>query len=278
MSGYADELWAWLSEPLRDLREKCQREPSVSWEDRFTEFIGKLNLSSSDSHPVTKALAERVEQETDPIAFMSRDDSESVVYQLVTDEAARQAPQAEPAAGQQQPVVQPAEQAQPAKDPGTVAEQAVVAIGLPAALGVAPGPNLAATLATVLAYRLTGQAPPVGDEQATALAAQVEKHLGANQAAGGEFYAVFGRDAQLAHQWITHQLRGHAAELPTVQAAAPPVAATTVPAASPNDVPYTMPELAEAILRDVPDADMLTPQEINDIIAEVMAESGGEQR
>jgi hypothetical protein len=277
MSGYADELWTWLYEPLRDLREKCQREPTVGWEDRFTEFLGKLNLSAADSHPVTKALAERVGQETDPIAFLANDDTETFVYQLVTDEAARQAPQPEPAAAQR-PVVEQVEQPQPAKDPGAAAEQAVVAIGLPAALGVAPAPNLAATLATVLAYRLTGQAPPAGDEQAASLAAQVEKHLAANPVAGGEFYAVFGQDTPLAQQWITHQLTGHAGELPTVQSTTQATPATTAVTTSPDDVPFTMPELAEAILRDVPDADMLTHQEINDLIAEVMAESGGEPR
>jgi hypothetical protein len=173
--------------------------------------------------------------------------------------------------------------------------------------------RVTAALASVVAYRLSGLALPDNDELTGALWTRVEGWLDGNPDVAARFYGVFGpQQVELADQWVTHQLglvAGEIATLVPVVATAPvtevPVVASTpvtevpavasapaaevpvatapaaevqvvAPVADPSALAqrYEVAALVEQALRDVPDAvEVLTREEIDAVVAEVLAES-----
>lgn len=288
MSTYADDTWEWVAQPLRDLRERCRAEPEVPWDERLGRFLADLGLSSAEQHPVLAALADRVARESDPIAFVADDSFEAVARDLVvtyaieheTRQAATEESGGEPAA---------------TTDPATVADNAVVTIGLPAVRDLAAfqpelvaGEDLAATLTVALAHRLTAQPDPYGTALSTALARHLELWISANPVPAGEFYAVFDVHTQVAQQWVEQATAARAGEFP-VPAPAGRTADGTAAADAFDDLftapeeqslattegAYLMPDLVERFLREVPGAEALTPDQINDAIREALADNQG---
>jgi hypothetical protein len=278
MSDYADQIWDWLAPPLRDLRESCRTEPELDWDRRFTDFLGALGLSSPEGHPVIVALAEHVEQNAgtdgERAALVADDRFETLVFDLVRADAAAYDGARSDATGQP-----PAAQA---GDPAEVSEQAVLWFGLPALrdlaaarpdlLGRHGATRVTAALASVVVYRLNGQPLSGNDELSDALWTRIEGWLDGNPDVAARFRGVFDlAQAESAEQWVTYQLGVVAGEIATLVPEAPAAAPVTDPAEAAR---YEMPALVEQALRDVPDAaEALTPEEINAIVAEVLAES-----
>jgi hypothetical protein len=282
MSEYTEQIQGWLREPLRNLQESCRSAPDADWTQRFAGFLHELGLSSAAEHPVTASLAEVVDRLPDSnserAAYVASDAVNTLVDEQIEALAATDVP-AQPEPG----------------DPGEVSEQALAWFGLPALRDLAAAdPDLlgrhgvarvTAVLTSVLVYRLHGQSPPEHDELSEALLARVEGHLGGNPEVAALFYRTFGpSELVLADQWVTYQLGLAGAEITTLVPIPVPVPAVETPAVGTPAVetpaathaPTADPALVAQVLRDVPDAaEVLTPEEIDSLIAEVLAESRG---
>jgi hypothetical protein len=125
MSDSAEDTWGWIHQPLHQLREGCAAEPDTEWEHRLSAFLAALGLASANDHPVIRTLAEHVEHsassDVERAALVADDGFEALVYQWVINEAGTDSGPAAASPG----------------DPATVAEHAVLLIGMPAVRTVA---------------------------------------------------------------------------------------------------------------------------------------------
>jgi hypothetical protein len=126
----------------------------------LAQFLCALRISSVDDHPLVRALADRVGEQVQPISYVADDAFEGVVYGLIEDYAAKQAALSQPTL-----LTRPASGTEPApvqQSPETAAERgghrdrpARIARHGHGAARPAPGQDLATTLVTLLACRLT---------------------------------------------------------------------------------------------------------------------------
>jgi hypothetical protein len=61
LSAGAEELWAWLYQPLQELKV----DQEGTWEERRIRFLDRLGVSDSSAHPVTEMLMARLDELTD---------------------------------------------------------------------------------------------------------------------------------------------------------------------------------------------------------------------
>ncbi|MFD9704587.1 hypothetical protein [Lentzea sp. NPDC059081] len=256
MPTEAEQVWAWVRQPLLDFRNSCENEPDLDWPERVTRFLAALGLLSADQHPLTEWLVAHLTEVSgrgeDPVAHLAGTPEKQLAEVVAAQVMAMY------------PAV-----AQPPRSPEEVSADAVNLLGLPALTDlVTSRPDLvdgydpaqvSAALAAVLATRLTGR-HPAQDGLSTALAHFIEVRLHTDPGTGSEFYAVFEAHQELADQWTSHQvglLADAIAGLLPVRQAVP-----------------VMPDLVAEVLRDVPGAaEFLTVQEINALILEALSES-----
>lgn len=56
MTDHAEQVWAWLEQPVQQLAQSFEDDPETQWDDRVREFLGWLGLSTPDEHPVTHSF------------------------------------------------------------------------------------------------------------------------------------------------------------------------------------------------------------------------------
>jgi hypothetical protein len=80
-----DELWAWVYQPLQDLKQGCQHEPESPWSERVDVFLGQLGLHDPADHPVVQALLLQLGELSDDaerVEFVMTEQVDALIYQL----------------------------------------------------------------------------------------------------------------------------------------------------------------------------------------------------
>jgi hypothetical protein len=93
-----DEVWAWLYQPLQDLKQNQTTDTDKPWEDHQAAFLEQLGLTNATDSPVTEMLLERLDELSadDRLALLSSDQVDTIAYEIV--QQCTPTPAAEPAA------------------------------------------------------------------------------------------------------------------------------------------------------------------------------------
>jgi hypothetical protein len=80
-----DEVWAWIYQPLQDLKQDRIAEPDKPWETSRALFLSQLGLADSAEHPVAHLLIHRLEElpEAQRADILSADELETLAYEVV---------------------------------------------------------------------------------------------------------------------------------------------------------------------------------------------------
>jgi hypothetical protein len=85
----AEATWAWLYQPLQDLKAQALAEPDKSWDERRAEFIGQLGLADPAEHPVADELVRRLDELPDEErgALLTSEELDSFAYRVIEEQA-----------------------------------------------------------------------------------------------------------------------------------------------------------------------------------------------
>lgn len=80
-----DEVWAWLYQPLQDLKQNQTTDPDKPWENHRAFFLEQLGLTNAADHPVTQMLLERLDELSadDRLALLNSDQVDGIAYEIV---------------------------------------------------------------------------------------------------------------------------------------------------------------------------------------------------
>lgn len=102
MTDHAEEVWAWLREPIQQLAQTFDDRPDATWDERVAELLQQLGLLAPDGHPVAHALLYHLESLDDARRreFLTSSEAENyardVANAQVVDEAPEEAPEQAP--------------------------------------------------------------------------------------------------------------------------------------------------------------------------------------
>lgn len=84
----AEATWAWIYQPLQDLKAQVLAEPDKSWDERRVEFVGQLGLADPAEHPVTHELFRRLDElaEEERGALLATEELDNLVYQIIDEQ------------------------------------------------------------------------------------------------------------------------------------------------------------------------------------------------
>lgn len=85
MAAGTDEVWAWMSPPLLELREGRAADPDAHWSALEAQFLASLGLASAGEHPAVAALLSELDSMSDEErdALVAGEGLESMAYQCV---------------------------------------------------------------------------------------------------------------------------------------------------------------------------------------------------
>lgn len=102
-----DDVWAWLYDPLQDLKRDYLDAPDKSWDERRALFLKRLGIREPDEHPVVGQLILQLDamSEGDRNSLLGTDQLDTLAYEAARQnmvEPEQQATPDQPAAPEQQ--------------------------------------------------------------------------------------------------------------------------------------------------------------------------------
>jgi len=100
MTDHAEQVWAWLREPLQLLAQSFDDNPETDWDGRVRELLDRLGLGSPDEHPVAHALLHHLESLDDPQRreYLTSPDAELYAHEVANAQVVEAAPEEYPLA------------------------------------------------------------------------------------------------------------------------------------------------------------------------------------
>jgi hypothetical protein len=142
VSEYADQVWQWICEPLRQLKDDYRSQPDSTWDERLPRFVDQLGIQSVESHPIVDRLARHVREtfssDAERARFVTGDEIDTLVYRWSDDlatESAVYVDQSEPLGDPQQTATP--EPAAPPREPADLADEVATKVALPIVLELA---------------------------------------------------------------------------------------------------------------------------------------------
>jgi hypothetical protein len=79
-----DELWAWLYQPVQDLKALHTEDPDKTWEEHRAVFLERLGLSAPSNHPVAEELFRHLDElpPEELTRLLGSDELDDVAYRV----------------------------------------------------------------------------------------------------------------------------------------------------------------------------------------------------
>jgi hypothetical protein len=84
-----EELWAWMYDPVQELKSRLSGEPGIAWEQLKECLLERAGLGAPSEHPFTDDLCRRLDEmpDDDRSRLLAGDELDAFVFQLAGEHA-----------------------------------------------------------------------------------------------------------------------------------------------------------------------------------------------